>query len=265
MSDFKVRLVTGICMYALIALLYFLGPIAMSLFTIICMALAVYELSKAFKNVDVHIYVLPIFITLIIIGVVSFFESSSSEIIFLKDNLRNILMLILFIYFIFDMSENKLKNFGASLASAIYILFLGEFFTKYYPNSNELFVIIVLITNGCDVFAYIGGSIFGKHKLIPKISPKKTIEGAFCGIIGAIFGGFLSFGLIYGFNTIEIFQIFYFIILGIISQFGDLFASAIKRTCGIKDYSKLLPGHGGILDRFDSLIFTAFGAMMILF
>lgn len=108
-----------------------------------------------------------------------------------------------------------------------------------------------------DTMAYFCGFLFGKHKLIPEISPKKTIEGA---IGGTLFAG-LAF-VLYGFivskvSGIPMHLMFLFItgiISAIVAQFGDLIASAIKREAGIKDYGSLFPGHGGVLDRFDSII-----------
>ncbi len=113
----------------------------------------------------------------------------------------------------------------------------------------------------CDTCAYCIGMLFGKHKLTPKLSPKKSIEGAVGGIAGAVIVGAL-----YGYFVVnrlvqeqEITWIFALIggIGAIIAQVGDLAASAIKRNHDIKDYGKLIPGHGGIMDRFDSVIFTA--------
>ena len=105
-----------------------------------------------------------------------------------------------------------------------------------------------------DTCAYFAGYAFGKHKLIPKVSPKKTIEGSIGGILGSTLIC-LAFG--YYFNI----DLKVIVILGflgsIVAQVGDLFASSVKRYVGIKDYGKLIPGHGGILDRFDSVILVA--------
>ena len=113
----------------------------------------------------------------------------------------------------------------------------------------------------CDTCAYLTGICMGKHRLAPKLSPKKSIEGAVGGIVGAALVGAL-----YGFFVVEhvvttqdITWVFALIsaIGAVISQIGDLAASAIKRNHEIKDYGKLIPGHGGIMDRFDSVVFTA--------
>ena len=120
--------------------------------------------------------------------------------------------------------------------------------------------LIFLSSWGCDTCAYCVGMLLGKHKMAPKLSPKKSVEGGIGGIVGAALLGAI-FALAAnkitgaGVNPGQ-----YAIICGVggmISQIGDLAASAIKRNHDIKDYGKLIPGHGGILDRFDSVIFTA--------
>lgn len=114
----------------------------------------------------------------------------------------------------------------------------------------------------CDVFAYFIGRFFGKHKLIPDVSPKKTVEGA---IGGMIFCTLVCVGYCYAIfrimknvNDINFIAVFIAgIVIAVVSQIGDLIASLIKRKYNVKDYSNLLPGHGGILDRFDSILTTA--------
>lgn len=119
----------------------------------------------------------------------------------------------------------------------------------------------------CDTFAYYSGKYLGKggiHKLCPKVSPNKTVEGAIGGLLGSIIGciifGYLANRYGTNMNLVHI-QLYHYAIIGlfcgIFSQFGDLAASSIKRYAGIKDYGKIIPGHGGILDRFDSILFSA--------
>lgn len=114
---------------------------------------------------------------------------------------------------------------------------------------------------GSDTCAYFTGVLFGKHKITPRLSPKKSVEGCIGGVIGA---GLL--GLVYGvilkhLGRIPEENLWAYPLLGtcgsVVGQIGDLAASAIKRDFGIKDYGKIIPGHGGIMDRFDSVIFTA--------
>ena len=140
------------------------------------------------------------------------------------------------------------------------IMYVGVFmdFIVLTNNNFELGKIYVwlifIISFATDTFAYFIGYLFGKHKLIPKISPKKTIEGSVGGIIGSIVCCIL-FGYLFKLDLVH--MVFIGSMGSIVAQLGDLFASAIKRYVGIKDYGKLIPGHGGILDRFDSVILVA--------
>lgn len=138
---------------------------------------------------------------------------------------------------------------------------------KYFDNYSKIDGIFLLILSFfaawmTDIFAYFVGSKFGKHKLCPKISPKKSVEGAIGGVVGAIV---LNLLLLFVFNkfffengstlsyvTVAVLSL----VLSVVSMFGDLAASTIKRNFGIKDFGNLLPGHGGIMDRFDSALFV---------
>ena len=129
------------------------------------------------------------------------------------------------------------------------------------PDGKYLVWLILLSSWGCDTFAYCAGKLFGKHKMTPKLSPKKTVEGAIGGVVGAAVLGFL-YGTFFKNNMIQVINPGVIsgaacAIAAVISMVGDLAASAIKRNHDIKDYGNLIPGHGGILDRFDSMIFTA--------
>lgn len=123
-----------------------------------------------------------------------------------------------------------------------------------------LFLLIFIGACATDIFAYFGGRFFGRHKLCPKISPKKTIEGALVGTIACTLCFILYFFVLTHFTEMRpnyIMIAFIGAFISVISQLGDLAASAIKRDYGIKDYGNLFPGHGGILDRFDSILAVA--------
>ncbi|HZJ83894.1 MAG TPA: CDP-archaeol synthase, partial [Clostridia bacterium] len=137
-----------------------------------------------------------------------------------------------------------------------FILPLGSLPDLY---GKKLLVLAFFVTWATDTFAYVFGVKLGKRKLCPSVSPNKTIEGSLGGLIGSIVIGVL-FGLfINHFSELSI-DLYHFIVIGllggVVSQLGDLCASSIKRFCQVKDFGKLLPGHGGLLDRFDSLLFT---------
>lgn len=124
--------------------------------------------------------------------------------------------------------------------------------SRLFPNMA--FLMIFVCSWVCDTAAYFTGRMFGKKKLAPKLSPKKTVEGA---IGGTIFGGsaMVVYGLILK-SKVETLIAFFFvgIAVAVFSQMGDLYASAYKRKFGIKDYGKIFPGHGGVMDRFDSVL-----------
>lgn len=121
--------------------------------------------------------------------------------------------------------------------------------------------LVVISSWGCDTCAYCAGVTMGKHKMAPTLSPKKTVEGAVGGAVGAMLLGCL-FAFVFGRYLTELGNPYLAcggacLIAALISQVGDLAASAIKRNHNIKDYGNVIPGHGGILDRFDSTLFTA--------
>lgn len=131
---------------------------------------------------------------------------------------------------------------------------------------DMLYLLIILVAAMIqDIFAYFVGKLFGKHKLIPSISPNKTIEGAIGGFVACVLGTLLT-AFIYQqvlFATGIQFQIYYIrlaliaVVLAVVGVMGDLAASVIKRQNGVKDFGNALPGHGGILDRLDSMVFVA--------
>lgn len=146
------------------------------------------------------------------------------------------------------------------------IFYVAVMFSYLYQirvmTAGKYLVFLVFISSwGCDTCAYCVGMLFGKHKLTPKLSPKKTIEGAVGGVVGAALLGFL-FGHFFSGRMEELMEPGFVsaaacAIAAVISQIGDLAASAIKRNHDVKDYGHLIPGHGGVLDRFDSTLFTA--------
>lgn len=132
--------------------------------------------------------------------------------------------------------------------------------TRILPGGVFTVWLVFVCSWGCDTCAYCVGMLIGKHKMAPVLSPKKSVEGGIGGILGAALIGVLYALAINHWGGAEASVLTYAIIGaagGAISQIGDLAASAIKRYHNIKDYGKLIPGHGGILDRFDSVIFTA--------
>ena len=135
---------------------------------------------------------------------------------------------------------------------------------KGYTNAHGIFLILFILFSACmtDTFAYFAGSFLGKHKLCPKISPKKTIEGAIGGVLGCVLANVVLYAVYNNFifanpknNYVAI--VILSVVTSIVGMCGDLTASLIKRNYGIKDFGNLIPGHGGIMDRFDSIMFVS--------
>ena len=154
------------------------------------------------------------------------------------------------------------------------LIYISMFFSSIYlirsaPSGQFYVWYVIAAAWGSDTFAYFTGMSFGRHQLAPKLSPKKTVEGA---VGGVIFGVVLCF--IYGMiitNSVQVDRapmLKLSLVIGLVgsisAQVGDLFASSIKRVMGIKDFSSLIPGHGGILDRFDSVLVTAPVVLLLL-
>ena len=161
-----------------------------------------------------------------------------------------------------DGGKQHILGFGdvaAVFMSVTYVTvsFTSMALTRYMTNGVHIFGLVFVAAWMCDIFAYFTGRLFGKHKLAPHLSPKKTIEGSVGGILFATLGCML-YGFIVakatGLSASYLVLALLGFVLSIISQIGDLWASLIKREHGIKDYSQMLPGHGGVMDRFDSIL-----------
>ena len=172
---------------------------------------------------------------------------------------------LLFVFLVLIACQREVTD---GLYTILTILYPGMLFASLYdllsvPN-QQISQFLLILTFGCaivtDTFAYLGGSAFGRHKLIEKVSPHKTVEGAICGLVSGTLYVFI-FGLYFqsGFD-VHINKILYIAwgaLLSFFSQVGDLSASYLKRWFGIKDFGKIWGPHGGMLDRLDSMLFVA--------
>ena len=179
-------------------------------------------------------------------------------------------MTLLTIAFLVVLMAVYVFSFPTFKAEQVMTVFFGVFYvavmlsyvyqTRMLEDGAVAVWLIFLSSWGCDTCAYCAGMLLGKHKMAPKLSPKKSVEGGLGGIVGAALLGAIFAVAANKITGAGVNPAQYAVICGVggmISQIGDLAASAIKRNHDIKDYGKLIPGHGGILDRFDSVIFTA--------
>ena len=250
---FKTRLISGIVL-VIIALATIMSGSWILFFTLLAVSLiGMRELYKVMKVSDEHVTVLELVgylgAVLYYIAMKADFGNYGTMAIIIS------MILILFVY-VFGYPKYHAEQVMAAFFGVIYVAVMLSFIylTRSLPDGKFLVWLIFLCSWGCDTCAYCVGMLIGKHKMAPVLSPKKSIEGAVGGVAGAAL-----LGVIYAAATQGKMAEYALIcaVGALISMVGDLAASAIKRNQNIKDYGKLIPGHGGILDRFDSVIITA--------
>ena len=250
---FKTRLISGILL-VIAALLTIISGGYVLFFTLVCISLI--GMQELYKAMGVHGESTGLLEIIGYLGAILYYVSLLLG--FESYGLMTVLVsliLIMFVY-VFTYPKYNAHQIMATFFGVVYVAVMLSFtlLTRNLPDGKFIVWLIFLCSWGCDTCAYCVGMLIGKHKMAPVLSPKKSVEGGIGGVVGA---GLL--GVIYA-AAIQGPMVEYAVICGIgalISMVGDLAASAIKRNQGIKDYGKLIPGHGGILDRFDSVIFTA--------
>jgi len=173
-----------------------------------------------------------------------------------------LLFIVLALVFLIVMQFKRRDNHGViiDISTTIFgILYVSWFFSflikiRYLPQGLGFLAALLLITKLGDIGAYLIGSRWGKHLLIPRISPNKTVEGAMGGLVFNVLGAFASKSFL-PFSYTELFLLA--ICFGVLGQLGDLSESLLKRDCQVKDSGNIFPGMGGVLDEIDSLLFTA--------
>ena len=255
----KTRVIAGLCMVPLLAILYF-GGWALGIAWVAIAAIGVTEFYKGFENLQIKPYKYVSYGVIAALFVLFAFSKNYSFDMKLYPYL--ILMILVLgicaaMIFGWKINEKKAEDTIATVIGIVYVVFFSYHLVMIdVLSTGHIFLwTVVLSAFGSDICAYFTGMKFGKKKLAPNLSPKKTIEGSIGGVAGA---GILCllFGLIFAREYI-LQCLIIGIVGGAVSQAGDLTASAFKRKMGIKDYGKLIPGHGGIMDRFDSVIFVA--------
>ena len=292
----KNRIITALIMA------FILVPVALvpqliyvfEILVIVFAGVATFEIMNMYdkqKKMPIYIKILCLFLTILLYSsIINKFDVCSDTLIyrlmdwigFKLDILISIAIITLaLLASLVFVSDFDASDVGKCLTQILYIGVCFGSFSVLRCYGVRFIVYLLMITVATDIFALVFGLNFGKHKMAPKISPKKSWEGAIGGTAVALVIGFCilffyehlspffhngeKINFFSGVFDIEIFTktgtIFFMLILtlcmSICSQIGDLVASKLKRTYGIKDYSNLFPGHGGVLDRFDSTLFTS--------
>jgi len=234
----------------------FLGGIYLKYGVMILSLLGMHEFYKVIKKKNVSA-ISSVGYLLCVIYYITLGKDINYKLIFF---LLIITVFVLMCIPVLDIKYNFI-DIGATILVFLYVaVFFGFIVLVNIKNNGNYLVWLIFISSWlCDTAAYYAGRAFGKKKLCPKVSPKKTVEGSIGGVLGsAIACGIFGFIIYSKGITIPVYHLFIIgIVCGGFCQFGDLAASSIKRYVGVKDYSNLIPGHGGILDRFDSILFAS--------
>ena len=253
---FKTRLLSGIVLVIAALVLIITGGDVLLISTLIISYIGMFELYRIFH------------IEKEAVGIIGYLAATvyycNLKFAFLPDTMvfvLGVLILMMFAY-VFTYPKYKTEQVLAAFFGVFYVAVMLSYVyqTRMIEAGAYIVWLVFLCSWGCDTCAYCVGMLIGKHKMSPVLSPKKSVEGAVGGVVGAALLGAIYAAVVGSHLEAENPVITYAIICAVgalISMVGDLAASAIKRNHNIKDYGTLIPGHGGILDRFDSVIFTA--------
>ena len=260
------RTITGVALIAvLVVVLLFLPAWCTAVLLSVMAGMAVSELLKTTGLVESRRLITYAIGMAVVIPWASYFGT---------DYYRALLVVLLFaVVLFFEMlrTQGKLpfQQVAMSFLAGTLIPFLLSALVRIRIMENGVYLVVApfVMAFMSDTGGYMIGCAFGKHKLCPAISPKKTVEGFFGGIVGSILG-MIVYGLVlqhfFGLTVNYLYAVIYGVLGSGFAVFGDLMFSVIKRQTGIKDYGHLLPGHGGILDRFDSVTIVAPVAELLL-
>ncbi len=268
----KKRIISGTIFASLAIAIIIIGGYVLDSFLLILSGIGIYEIYNAFIKKGLSPIKLYGVFFLAILACMLYFDGESFMSILIETkafgtiNLFPPLFLIsimsLLSLLVFKHNKYNFIDLSVTVFGGLYVVFFISYFAKLRDLNGGVYLFFVTLIGAvaADTFAYFVGSAIGKKKLIPAVSPKKTVAGSVSGFFGSvILLSVIGFVLI-KFDLYTGMQLFHYPIIGVITgsvaQIGDLVASSIKRYTGIKDFGKLIPGHGGILDRIDSYLFV---------
>lgn len=268
----KQRIITGTVIAAVLVGVFLLSEYVVYPIVLALLAFGgVFEMLRVIGQHTRWILSIPAYLIALALPVASFYLMKSYD-----DTVAVlVLALALFLYLLYSFlvavfAKGKIlyADLSEVFVSVTYVVtcFTALTILRYLPMGFYYFGLVFIAAWISDVFAYFTGVFFGKHKLIPEISPKKTVEGSLGGIVFAavfmvLYGWILSLAAEVTPNYLVL--SIGGILLAVVGQIGDLLASLVKREHGVKDYGRLMPGHGGIMDRFDSVLAVSAATMIL--
>lgn len=258
---FRTRLISGIVLVILALVFIISGGWLLWAVSLILSLIGLMELYRVFRIHKTRIGWTGYVLTVVYYALLAVSTEFSIPINWL------LYLMIVMMTFLLIMVHQYPKYHSSQIMQAIFgVLYVGVMFsflyqTRMLPNGTYTVWLIFISSWGCDTCAYCVGKLIGKHKMSPVLSPKKSVEGAVGGVAGTMLLTYIYARMFASQMNITHMQVCVLAMISaagaLISMVGDLTASAIKRNYDVKDYGKLIPGHGGVLDRFDSVIFTA--------
>lgn len=261
-KNFRLRLLSTVLLSLIFVTLFILGNPVLPVFMIFIFLAVLYEFNIICNSKFVFVNLINVFVFPLLLLFFLLFEINVINIPLKYNNnyyLIFILLALITNLFFYKIYTNII-NF--IISNLLIISFFSLIKILLIPNGLNIFLYLVLLVSVMDIFAYIGGNIFGVKKIAPTISNGKTIEGTLIGLFFSIFASFLIKDLI---DINSLYAVILGFTVGLLSFFGDLLESFFKRRIGIKDSGKFIPGHGGFLDRFDGyiLILPLFNLILI--
>ena len=250
----KTRVISAIVMLAIVGVCVFLSPISRSLLVCVAGLLSVLEMGSLFRRLKARIMEIPLMVYLVLQCLLAILKAPR----WLMITLYGAVFFSIFVVAVFD-ERYRVNGARHTLSVLNYPVLLYGLLMAILTQENWMVVAAVgaFSTWFCDAFAMFGGKWFGKHPLCPTISPKKTVEGTVTGAVASLLGGLLAWYVIGNESLLTLWAaLVVAVIASSMGQIGDLAASLYKREAKLKDYSHLIPGHGGMMDRADSLLFA---------
>ena len=252
-QEFRQRLISTIALIILFISLLFIGNPFLTIFFSLLFSLIIIEYEKLTATLSKSLQLCKTLLLQIVLLSFTIFEIFEYDISLMFFNnlffFLSVSILINLIFFLY----NKTDYIKIILSTLIIFSFFALISILQKSNGLNLFLYVVILVSTMDIFAYLGGKLLGKIKIMPNISKGKTIEGTAIGLFATVILSILFKDLI---NYNLKYSLIFGFMIGILAFFGDLVESSFKRTIGVKDSGKLIPGHGGLMDRFDGYFLT---------
>lgn len=262
----KSRIIGAIIVVGVFIPFLIIGELPFAIFMAILALFSLYEMLKVRETKKKFPFLLKVFAYVLVVAF-SLYNINSIDFRYMFDYRVMAFLIFLFLLPMVFVNDTKKYNLNDALYLIGSVLFIGLSYnliiiTRNYDISYVIY--LLLITTLTDTFALITGKLVGRHKLCPKISPNKTIEGLIGGLVMGTFVATAFYGTVINSEMSLVYVAFITFVLCGVGQLGDLVFSSIKRYYDVKDYSNIIPGHGGILDRLDSLIFVTLAFIILI-